>query len=187
MIRVQSSQPSTLSRVIRQVRDAFSDMGDATPICVGKAYLDRSIGSGPRVVFLPEVSGALTRPIELGHCASHKHGCSVVVRASESGDDLTRFDAVIALHDRVVACLQVAGTGRIEWGSDGDSSPTATDAYGAELTFSFTFRRDIPHDQVRWALPPADDTDDQGPFPQPPPGTPIEKWTITPTVTPKES
>lgn len=195
MIAVQLAQPSTLADLIRQVIQAFSKMGDSTPIMVGKAYLTKSkdsqtnIGTAPRVVFAPEAlagSGKIEPPQEMGKAASMVHSCVVYVRAKESGEDVDRWRATYALADRVIDCIQVAGTGRVEWLTMDDGSAIDSDGYGAELVFGFTYRRDIFHDAVRWALPPADE-DSSARKPHPPPGIPAAVITVEPTTTPPES
>lgn len=192
MIAVQVAKPSTLGDLIVQVKQAFDKMGDKTPIMVGKAYRTKNkegqtnIGSAPRVVFAPEAlpgSGKIEPPQEMGKAASMVHSCMVFVRAKESGEDLERWRAAYALADRVIDCIQVAGTGRVEWLSVEDGSPIDSDGFGVELAFGFTFRRDIWHDPARWALPPADPSDTT-PKPHPPPGQPADSVVIDPTTTP---
>lgn len=172
MIAVQNATPSTLVDVLEQVKQAFSAMGNATPIMVGKQFLAQGTGSPPRVVFAPETgpNGAIGEPREMGNAASFVHSCVVSVRGVGSNKDTERFKASYALASLVIACLVVAGSGRIEWvGGLNDGSPSATDGTGAELTFAFTYSCEIPHAAGRWDLTPATaDTSDQQP--QPPPG-----------------
>jgi len=153
-LAVQNAVGSTLAAVIGQVIDAFADMGDATPIMVGKLYLER-VGSAPRIVFVPEPAGKVGPPRELGYSASIAHGCDVYIRGAESGDDLHRFDEAYRLERIVIDCVNTAATGSIEWGARSDNSPTDADAFGAEVKLSFTFTTDVPHDERRWALPAA--------------------------------
>lgn len=181
MIAVQHANPSTLVDVLEQVKQAFSNMGDATPIEVGKQFLAQGIGAPPRIIFAPEMgpNGAIGDPREAGNAASMVHSCMVSVRARGSQKDTERFKAAYALAFRVISCLVVAGTGRIAWvGGLSDTSPSATDSAGAELTFYFTYSCDIPHDAKRWALAPAtaDTSDEQ---PQPPPGVLADGGSIT--------
>jgi hypothetical protein len=191
MIAVQLARPSTLGDLVLQVKQAFSKMGDSTPIMIGKGYRTKNkegqtnIGASPRVVFAPEAlagSGKIEPPIEMGKAASMTHSCVVYVRATESGDDVDRWRAVYALADRVISCIQVAGTGRVEWLTLEDGSPIDSDGFGAELAFGFTFRRDIWHDAARWNLPPADAADTT-PSPHPPPGIPADGVVIDPATT----
>lgn len=177
--------PSTLADVIGQIKDAFDAMGDATPILIGKQYLVQGVGSGPRVVFVPERRGRGGDPLELGSAVSVTHSCDVLVRGPEEGDDLERFRATYRLADRVMDCIATAATGRLEWGGYGDDSPTDVDAYGAEIAFSFTYTRDVRHDAARWALAPATvaATD---PVPLVPPGEPAATVTTTITTVPEE-
>jgi hypothetical protein len=156
----QPGQPSTLAVVIQQVIDAFAELGDATPIMVGKHYLEHlGAGFGPRVLFVPEAgAGRIDRPINLGNAASVVHSCDVYVRGPETGSDVSRFDAVYYLADLVINALITAAPGRIEWGSLRDDSPVNVDMLGAGLVFSFTYSRDVTHapqpagDRGRWNL-----------------------------------
>jgi hypothetical protein len=190
-IAAQHANPSTLGDLIYQVKQAFSKMGDATPIVVGKGYLTKTkdgqtnIGSAPRVIFAPEAlsgSGKIQPPQEMGRAASMVHSCIVYVRAKESGEDIDRWKAVYALADRVIDCIQVAGTGRVEWLTLDDGSAIDSDGFGAELVFGFTYRRDIYHDAARWSLPAAD-ADASARKPHPPPGIPADSVTIDPVTT----
>lgn len=155
-LRVQSSKPSTLADVIQQVADAFDAMGNATPIQIGAHYMAHfGVGSAPTVLFVPDLSGKVGPPQEMGHSASITHGCKVIVAAGETGRDADRFRAVYDLADLVIDCLATACAGRIEWGTWADDSPTTVDAFGAAMAFTFTFKRDILHAQARWRLPAA--------------------------------
>lgn len=179
--------PSTLATVIGQVRAAFGDMGDATTIMIGKAYLSQNgVGSGPRVLFVPEQRpGRIGPPMKMGNAASISHGCMVYVRAPETGDDLTRLDTAILLADRVIDCVATAAPGRIAWGDYGDDSPTDNDAFGADIELAFSYRRDIRHDEARWSLPPAV-ADNAAAIPVLPPGIAAVESTVEINVVPKE-
>jgi len=167
LIAANNAAPSTLADVIQQVKEAFALVGDATPIMIGKKYLDEGVGNPPRVVFVPEASGKVGPPIEMGSACSITHACDVFVRGVESGDDVARFNAAYVIGDRVLGFLAIAAAGRIEFGDYGDGSPTDSDAFGAELTLSFKYSRDVRHDARRWALAPA--SPDTSPFPAIPP------------------
>jgi hypothetical protein len=191
-LAAQLATPSTLIDLIAQVKQAFSLMADTTPIQVGKAYLAKNkegqanIGSAPRVIFAPEAlsgSGKIEPPQEMGKAGAMVHTCIVYVKGKESGDDIDRWKATYALADRVIDCIQVAGTGRVEWLSLDDGSAIDSDGFGAELVFGFIYRRDILHDAVRWSLPAADE-DSSAAKPYPPPGIPAGSVTINPTTTP---
>jgi hypothetical protein len=192
MIAVQNQEPSTLADVIGQVREAFSAMGDNTPIMVGRQYRSvkktgtSKIGSPPIVIFAPEAvpgAGKIKGPRYMGWAGNMVHSCLVYVRAKETGDDLERFKACYKLADRVIACIEVAASGRLEWLSLDDGSPVDVDAYGVEVVLGFTYSRDIPHDAKRWALPPAG-SDTSVLQPHPPPGIPADGVIIDPTTTP---
>lgn len=180
----QHRAPSTLIDILQQCKDALDAMGAFMPTSIGKAYLSEGAGSYPRVVFVPEAGrGKVGPPHEIGNAASVTHTCEVHVRAMESGEDVARFRAAYALGDLVIDLVQTAATGRIEWGSYSDGSPTDTDAYGAEVVISFSYKRDVPHSAVRWGLAQAlADTSD--PMPVPPPGTLAGGIEIDPTTTP---
>jgi hypothetical protein len=139
------ANPSNLADVIRQVRDAFNESGDATPIMVGKRYIEwRGIGRAPKVLFV-QTPGKLGPPIECGNAASITHGCTVYVHGSEDGDDIGRFDAAYQLGDKVIAAIRRAATGRLEFGAYNDVSPADVDGLGAMLSIAFTYQRDVRH------------------------------------------
>lgn len=152
--------PSDLSVVIRAITQMFSEVGDATPILVGEHYAiaPRGVGSPPLVILVPEPGGGackLAGQYETGRVAKHVHACDVIVRAAESGDDIDRLAAVYDLSDRVATCVRRAGAGKVEFGEPIGTypSPTTTDAFGAGLSWSFTYDRDISHDRAIMALP----------------------------------
>jgi hypothetical protein len=151
-LETQHAPPSTLTDVVGQVREAFDAMADMTPIMVGSQYLENGVGEPPHVVFMPEPGGKVGPAIEMGNPCSITHSCDVLVRAAETGDELTRLDNAYALAARVIDCIATAAPGRVEFSSFSDESPTKTDAFGAEIAFSFTYRRDVRHDPTRWAL-----------------------------------
>lgn len=148
-----NAAPSTLEDVIGQCRDAFRAEGNPIDFLIGEGHLEGfGVGKPPRVIFIPDKKGKLGPPIEMGGAASMFHGCDVAVRAAESGDDLSRLGAVQRLADLVIAHVSVATTGRVTWEDIGEDSPLKTDAYGADMAFRFTYRRDIRHEAKRWAL-----------------------------------
>lgn len=178
---------STLATLIGQVRDALQDMGDATPVMVGKAYLEQNgVGSGPRVLFVPEPRGSTGDAMKMGLACSITHSCTVYVRAPETGDDITRLENAYRLGDRIMDCVATAAPGRVSWGDYADGSPTDNDAFGAELVFSFSYRRDVRHDEARWSLSPAA-ADTTLPLPVIPPGVAPLETTVEITVVPKEN
>jgi hypothetical protein len=151
MIAVTIEQPSTLTDVIGQVKEAFDQcFPDKIPFQIGKQYReDFGVGDGPKVLFVPEAEGGqITDPIEMGNAASYIHACDVYVRGFEGVDnDLTRFDNVYGITNALVGAICVAATGKLKFGKASDDSPTKTNAYGAGVSFSFTYRRDI----LQWA------------------------------------
>ena len=178
--------PSTLADVLGQVIDLFAAVADATPILIGKHYLeDFGAGSAPRILFVPEPRGKLGPPIESGNAASVTHSCDFFVRGVESGDDLHRFRSAYALGDRVIGAIRRAASGRLEFGDYADASPTNVDAYGADLALSFTYQRDVPHDAAIRSVPAAA-VDTTAPRPIIPPGIPASGLTILPTTIPPE-
>jgi hypothetical protein len=173
LISASEGIPATLADVIRQVKEAFSLMGNKTPIQIGRAFREQfGVGSDPKVVFVPEsMGGKLDGPIMTGNAASYWHSCDVYVRARGSKDPIEQFSLAYDLLDLVVGCVAVAGTGRLAFGRVSDDTPLKNDPSGSGLGFSFTYRRDILHSTARWMLPPADAiTDDASAHP--PPGIP---------------
>ncbi len=157
-VAVQKAPASHLGVVLRQVAEVFGDAADATPIMVGKQYLKTfGAGTGPRVLFVPEPRGKFGAPIETGNPCSVTHSCAVYVRGAESGDDIARFDAAYELGDRVMSEIARATTGRRYTETEFvDDSPADVDAYGADLAFSFTYRRDVSWDAKIVAVAAAD-------------------------------
>lgn len=191
-IEKQNSAPSNLIDVIGQCKEALDAMGIADPVMIGKQYMSKSgampIGSAPRIVFVPEFGGggAISAPREMGNAASMIHSCTVYVRGRESGTDLERFAEAYAIGDLAIDLIKTAAPGRIEWaGEMGDSSPTDSDAYGAEVKFTFLYRRDVQHSAARWGLArPLSDLAAQ--HPQPPPGIPAGGIRVIPSTDPQE-
>ena len=151
-IRAQLNEPSTIADVLRNVKQAFSALADATPIFVGKKYLKDCPGNAPKIIFAPEYpgSGGHIGPalqIGAGSTASQYHGCALVVAGRESTDDIERYANAYALLNHVVSCINACASGKIEWGSCIDDSPTDTNGLGARLLIVFTYRRDI----INWA------------------------------------
>lgn len=178
--------PSTLGDIIGQIVDAFGEMGDATPIMVGKAYLEPGAGSGPRVVLVPEQRGTVGPASKLGRPASVEHSCTCYVRGPEEGGDIERFRVAYLLGDRIIDCIATAGSGHIKWGEYADGSPIDPDGgYGAEVVLTFSYKRDVLHDAARWALPPPA-ADTSAPIPYVPPGIPADAVELEVTVTPEE-
>lgn len=186
--KTQHARASNLIDVLKQCVGALDAMGVYMPTMIGKAYLSEGAGSAPRVVFVPEDGGGkIGPPRELGNAASVFHACRAHVRGREGNagivSDVERSREVYDLADVVIDLVQTAGTGRIEWGSYADGSPTDTDAFGAEIVLSFTYRRDVGHSVARWSLAAATD-DDLGPEPQPPPGEPAGGIDVDPSTVP---
>lgn len=136
---------SPLSALLARVGAVMSAAGDATPIMIGKSYLERGIGAGPRVVFVPETRGLWGPPPKLfpGTIAGVTTGCMMLVRGAESGDDATRFEAAEALADLMINVIRHLAPGRITGGEWKDDSPLPVDAYGADLALSFAYTRAV--------------------------------------------
>jgi hypothetical protein len=182
------TKPSTLIDLIQQVIEAFGLMGDSTPILVGRRYLNQGAGAPPHVVFCPEAPGTGGRigpAIYMGDPAVFVHGCEVHVRGRDSGGDVNRWQEAYRLTDRVVSCIQAAGTGRLEWGPNSDGSPTDTDFLGCEVVLSFQYSRDILHDAARWRLPAATEISETSDDYRS--GTAALGLTVNPTTTPTTS
>ncbi len=147
--------PSNLGAVLRYIEELFQIAGNATPIMIGKQYIRQfGAGSDSRVLFVPEVKGNVGDAIETGSAASMTHSCDVAVRAAEDGSDAGRFDACYTLGDLVIDSLSRACSGRLTFGSLADDSPLNVDGLGADLAFSFTYKRDVRHG-VMWSIPSA--------------------------------
>jgi hypothetical protein len=161
MISVDHTKaPSTLGELIGTIKGMFEQAADKTPIQVGEQYLTASHGTPPKIVFLPEFgNGKLGPPLSLGHAAaSWAHSCEVRVRAKPGLEEENVFCYATSLADKVIAALAVAASGRLEWGAVTQTSPTASNSMGAEITFSFVYRRNVPHWEKLWNLPtPQDD------------------------------
>lgn len=147
------AQPtSTVDDALRLVREVYSLMGDGTPIQIGKQYLAEPgpAQRPPRIVLVAEEPGKLGPPIKgnAEMAGSWEHACQAHVFAAETGADDDRFTNVHALADRllnVVKHLDPAHM-KIAPGNPRDASPLSVDAYGAAVSFSFTYARDIPND-----------------------------------------
>jgi hypothetical protein len=189
----RNAPPSTLTDVIGQVIDAFSEMENATEIFVGARHL-AGFGSeavsaedslSPRIIFVPGIAGKWGPGAEMGQAGSISQGCDVYVRAAEDDDDLERMrnaDALVAL---VLSCIRTAATGRLETGKLGHYSEDDLDSFGIDVALSFSYTYDIPHDAERWALAAAT-ADDSAVRPAVPPGEPGTVDSITATVEPVE-
>ena len=154
MIQSDHAQaPSTLADILRAVKAMFAHAADKTPVKVGEQHLTGGIGY-PSILFIPETSGRIAGAIQSGHAvASWIHGCEVRVRAKPGIDEEDVFTPATALADKVIAALGIAAMGRLVWGEVHSNSPTPANSMGAELVFSFTFQRDIPHEPKFWGLP----------------------------------
>jgi hypothetical protein len=186
----KGAAPSHLGDVLRAVRDTFEAAGDATPIRVGAHYVNdksRGIGAPPFVVFVPEPKDGrctISYAYEMGRPAKHVHACDVIVRAETPGDDIDRLSAAYALNDRVVQAVKRAGAGRIVFGEPEGEYPspfTADSGAGVQLSWGFTYDRDIRGDDDIAAVPASapDDTPDR---PISPPGETGTIDTITGTT-----
>jgi len=142
---------STLSDVLRRVQLLFSELGDGTPILIGKQHVSEpGPGSPPRIVFVPDERGRLLSAQQLnsGYLAAWSHGCTVHVRGVDGGEEAGRLDAAVALADRVIQCLKALDPAHLAIEGEGPSedSPLAVDAYGGGIVFSFRFTRHTPSD-----------------------------------------
>jgi hypothetical protein len=151
----QTATPAILSDLQGGILNLFTAIGDGTPIQVGKEYLrDFGLGTGPKVLLVPELRGKTLPALRIGgrEVASVQHSVLALVRGAETGADVTRFDAASALADRVINAAKAAAPGRVTMGGDWkDSSPIDVDAYGAEASFTFLYRRPVYEDAAIWA------------------------------------
>lgn len=187
---IPTNPASPLSDVFRCVQSIFLDIGNMTPVLIGKKHINAfGMGSGPKVIFVPDPRGkgseVPTGMGGVGYVAGVAHQCDVYVRAAEDGSDVGRFDAVYALADLVINCLERAARGRIDIDfAMADSSPTDVDAYGADLSFKFTYVRGVQRNPRVWALPP-NPIAPSPPDINRPPGTPASVVEADYTVTPQ--
>lgn len=177
-----NAAPASLSQFTQAVVYFFRESGNATPIMFGDAYLE-NVGFDARIVFVPEVAGSVDAGTVMGVAGSILHGCSVHVRAAESGDDMTRYDAATALQSKAMSAIRRAGSGRLEFTEYKPSSPTKVDAFGAQVTFAFTWRVDVLLDPEIYAVPPLTAAVYDTYFPDAPGATPASV-NLLPTVSP---
>lgn len=152
--------PSTLADVIGRVMDLLGPSGvnDPTQILVGKQYR-QEFGTNPAglALFVPEPSGHIGAAITMGKAASIAHSCHVLVHGGAAVlSDLDRLRNAYSIGDRVIAALVRAAPGRITFGDYGDpqpDDPTVSGTYGADVTFSFSYQRDVWKDPQIEALP----------------------------------
>lgn len=177
----EHAAPSHLGVVLRAIDESIREIGNATPIMVGAHYAvnPRGVGAAPFVILVPEPRDgacAMGAPFETGRAAMHMHECDVIVRAAESGGDIDRLDAAYELSDLVVATVREMCAGRVEFGPPIGTypSPTTSDAFGAGLSWSFTYSRDVAKNPAigRRVVAPFDDT------PAAPYGQPGETGTL---------
>ena len=179
----QGPEVSRLGDLVAAVRARFDAAADATPIMIGSGYELRGVGAGPRVVFIPHTAGKLGPPSRVGQMsvATVSAGCDVHVRAPEGGDDAFRFDLAERLADRVVNALRAIGPGRVELGNYSDNSPAPVDAFGADISLSFTYARQVPRDAAIWTVA---TTPAAPPDPMRPNGSTGDTFAIDATTTP---
>ncbi len=167
-----NASPSNLAVVLRAIVQAFQERGDTTPVMVGEHYAQnpQGLGSPPFVILVPEPKGRfkIEKPYETGRAGKHKHVCDVIVRASETGDDIDRLANVYALNDLVVATVSRVCTGRWEPGDAvGDYPPPfgVDSGAGTSGCWGFTFDRDIALEPTVIAIrPEAPDTSPPRPY-----------------------
>jgi hypothetical protein len=143
--------PSNLAVVLRAIVQAFQERGDTTPVMVGEHYATnpQGLGSSPCVVLVPEPRGGrckIEKPYETGRAGKQKHACDVIVRASETGDDIDRFANVYDLSDLVVATVARVCVGKWDPGEAVGDYPTpfgVDSGAGVQICWGFTFDRDI--------------------------------------------
>lgn len=174
--------PASFSQFLRKILYYFRESGNATPILVGDAYLE-NVGIDARVVLVPEAVGEVGPAMVMGSDASIAHGCEVHIRGAESGDDLDRYDAAHALQAKTISAIRRAGAGRLELKDYRPSSPTKVDAFGAQVSFSFSWRVDVQKDPEIYAVPDATPEVYDTYFSDAPGATPATV-TLLPTVTP---
>lgn len=142
---------SSLGDVLRRVQRLFSELGDGTPILIGKQHMaEPGPGSPPRIVFVPDETGRLGKASQAnaGYLATWRRGCTVNVRGAESGEEAGTLDAADQLVARVVQVLKALDPSHLAIEGEGasENSPLPVEAYGAGITFSFAYVANIPID-----------------------------------------
>jgi hypothetical protein len=157
---------SRISDVIRNVLHAVGEAGDATPLPIGKQYLNEGVGGSPRAVFVLQERGRLgpAPDINAGYVAGWTRACTVYVRGAEDGSDVGREDSAEILADRIINALKWAAPGEdhaVRLVDAKPEGPTDADAYGFEVVFTFTYTRGVPLDKAiyRAMVTPAPATD----------------------------
>lgn len=157
MITRPAQPVSTLDDLLELVRRIFAEIGDGTPVMIGKEHLE-DVGAAPRVVFVPLVPGSgigAPRQVAARLVASRIAKCTCHIRGAESGHEDTRRQATYRLSDRVVNALRAAAPGSLVLApaDSRDASPTGYEGYGFGEAFTFTFTGDIAEDEeIRAAL-----------------------------------
>lgn len=181
-------EPSELDEVLEFIVSLIRDAGDATPIQVGKKYLeDFGGGAPPLILFVPETDGDVSdEALETGRAGSAEDACDVHIRGAEDGTDIGRYRSAYALRRRVMSAVRRACSGRVKFQKYAPSSPLMVDSgLGAEVSFSFVYKHDIRADEAIAAVPPAP-IDTTPPRPQAPPGLPAGSIAIAIGTSPQE-
>jgi hypothetical protein len=180
----QAAEVSTLADVIRLFQRVYSQLGDGTPIMVGKAFLaEPGPGSPPRIVFVPEDgNGKFGPPLKMGpsYIASRTWTCDVAVRGAE-GDEAGRFEPTWAMAARALTVLKNLDPGHITVypGKVRDDSPLAVGgAGGAGERFYFTYASNIAQDPAVLAAIKACITSISPPNPDQPGGSNGKEYTV---------
>ena len=146
----------TIGNVLRAIVYYFRESGDATPIMVGKQYIaERGTGIDARILFVPESPGDIGPSTDMGHAASVTEACDVHVRAAESGDDVGRYDEASELLGKVLSAIRRTCMGHLELKSYKPTSAANVDAFGAQVSFTFLWKRDVRKDGDIWRVPSA--------------------------------
>lgn len=185
----QTAAPSNLAVILRAIVEGVGLAGNASPVLVGRHYLSadgRGMGASPSVILIPEPRDVFRyeSPYEAGRAAKQVHECDVIVRAAETGDDITRHAMAYDLSDLVLSIVRRVCTGRLTIGTPIGSypSPTTSDMVGVSGAWSFTYDRDIrPTEAVATIAPSATNDDDAQPWT--PPGAVGSLEDMTATIT----
>jgi hypothetical protein len=124
-----------------------ADGSGKTEILIGERHLG-SEGASRRVLFVPSKGGKLGPVLEIGarQIRSWTPDCAVYVWGNESANDLDRYREAERITMRVVAALNEAGVGRIEFGSEERLAGTNVVTYGEEFRILFDYSHAIPRD-----------------------------------------
>ncbi len=158
----QGPPRSTLADLMRSVVAHYQAMGadrgsgpNGVELLVGNRYL-KAEGLPPRIVMVRTngTVGADPTVTRNGlYDASIAHGLTCYVWASETTDDLSRYDALDNVLDRLVSIFRKCAPGRVRISTLNPLVETNVLTYGEEAQVLVTYLRGVPRDSAVWAVP----------------------------------